>query len=294
MQDYPLTRGQYEVHRTGNAFHSIRHRTSGEIMHSVIAPTEEARKLYLDQSQLIARVSVPRTAALSPSPSELVVWDVGLGAATNAMTVVRAYEALAQPTLPLRLVSFELDLDPVHLASSHSELFPELQHPSLSILLEQGKWISESGNLKWNLILGDFLKTYTQAPRPDLIFFDPFSSKTNPEFWQLHPLQGLYQYCQGQDPGQIRAVELYTYSASTAFRAALLVAGFSVCRGVGTGKKLETTIAVLNTKRRADLAFLDRAWLGKWGRSTAQYPADIEEGAREEFQARLFAHPQWE
>ncbi len=54
-------------------------------MHSVNDPAEEARSLYVEQSRLIGRLQLPDS-------EPLVVWDVGLGAAANAMAAIRAVE----------------------------------------------------------------------------------------------------------------------------------------------------------------------------------------------------------
>ena len=83
----PLSLGAYEVHIAREGFASIRHRASGEIMHSRTAPMEEAQRLYVEQSQLAERL---RDAA---NPEPLIIWDVGLGAAANAMAAVRTYES---------------------------------------------------------------------------------------------------------------------------------------------------------------------------------------------------------
>ncbi len=50
------TLGNYEVHLAWEGFASIRQISSGEIMHSRTPPMEEARKLYIEQSNLAERV----------------------------------------------------------------------------------------------------------------------------------------------------------------------------------------------------------------------------------------------
>ncbi len=80
-----LQLGRYEVVVRDELGH-IRDRQSGEVMHPVHDPAEEARSLYVDQSRLLGRLD-----AADPRP--LVVWDVGLGAAANAMAAIHAVEA---------------------------------------------------------------------------------------------------------------------------------------------------------------------------------------------------------
>jgi queuine tRNA-ribosyltransferase len=98
--------GDYEIHPGQGGFNSVRQISSGEVMHSVNNPDEEANRLYIEQSAL-----APRLQAATAGTPELVIWDVGLGAATNAMAVLRCFESVlaANPgaVRPLRLVSFE-------------------------------------------------------------------------------------------------------------------------------------------------------------------------------------------
>jgi queuine tRNA-ribosyltransferase len=86
--------GDYEIHTSASgfsSFFSMRQKSSGEIMHSVSEPSEEAERLYVRQLGLAERL---RSCALPESEAPLVVWDVGLGAATNAMAAIRCFESL--------------------------------------------------------------------------------------------------------------------------------------------------------------------------------------------------------
>jgi len=115
-----LQLGNYEVHTAFEGFSSIRHVSSGEIMHSRNEPMEEARQLYIEQANLAQRVCEGEGEA---GASPLVIWDVGLGAAANAMAAIACYEAAAQagPVRPMQILSFENDLDSLELAFRHSD-----------------------------------------------------------------------------------------------------------------------------------------------------------------------------
>src|SRR5882757_8893873 len=76
-----LKRGRYEV-LVKEGIGYIRDIASGEIMHPGGDPEHEARSLYLEQSRLIERLR-------ERTDEPLVLWDVGLGAAANAMTAIR-------------------------------------------------------------------------------------------------------------------------------------------------------------------------------------------------------------
>ena len=70
--------GDYEVLTAPQGFSSIRQISSGEVMHSVNRPCDEANRLYVEQSCLASRLT-----ANGCDESEWVIWDVGLGAASN-------------------------------------------------------------------------------------------------------------------------------------------------------------------------------------------------------------------
>jgi queuine tRNA-ribosyltransferase len=127
--------GEYVVHRS-EKWVSIKHRSSGEVMHSVSDPREEAEALYVGQASLRERLR-------ETSNEPLVIWDVGLGAATNAMAALKAFEDEAgsgTAVRPLRIVSFENDLDSVKLALTHRTAFPHLYHQAPGALVENHRW----------------------------------------------------------------------------------------------------------------------------------------------------------
>lgn len=283
--------GDYEIHPGPGGFNSVRQISSGEVMHSVNRPEDEANRLYVEQSFLATRL---RTAA--PSADELVVWDVGLGAATNAMAVLRCFERCQaeQSTSglrPLRLVSFECDLDPLRLAAGRAGYFPHVRHAAPQAILNQGHWTHSSGGMRWELMHGDFLTLFGTVPPPDLIFYDPFSYKTDSALWTADTFARIWQACAS------KSAELYTYSAATAARVALLSAGFFVGEGIGTGPKAETTIAFT----RADgpsvhprpPRLLGDEWLARWRRSSSKVPVSLPLEARAQFEKRIESHPQF-
>ena len=257
-----LKRGRYEVIvRDDVGF--IRDMTSGEVMHPVSDPAVEAHFLYVEQSRLLERLQTAEAEAL-------VVWDVGLGAAANAMAAILAVESSTSPSKPrnLTLVSFENDLDSLKLALDHVRWFKHLRHAAPRKLLSSGRWTDRESTIDWLLLSGDFAVRKFDAPPPDIIFFDPFSLKTGSCLWTLTAFRELALLCR-QKP-----VELFTYTFSTSVRAAMLAAGFYVAKGRGTGPKAETTIGLSPPAAAAQHTheLLGAEWLAKWRRSDAQAP----------------------
>ena len=281
--DAPDRLGDYEVHKAWEGFSSIRQISSGEIMHSRTDPMEEARQVYVEQSHLPERLR-------ESSPEPLIVWDVGLGAAANAMAAIECYEAEGA-TRPLRMISFENDLDSLRLAAANIERFPYLRADLIDAILLSGEWQSPDRTVSWKLRPGDFVTTMNHAPAPDVIFYDMFSTRTSAELWTARLFQRLFDLCRD------RATEFSTYTCSTANRAALLAAGFFVARGRNAGDKVETTIAMTPTRLHAAPAtnrdLLSRDWLTKWERSTAKFPADVAPNDRPAFEKIIRDHQQF-
>ncbi|MDQ3369972.1 MAG: tRNA guanosine(34) transglycosylase Tgt [Myxococcota bacterium] len=276
-REEPATRGAFALHPSPDGFTSIRHLASGEIMHSVNAPDDEARRVYVEQSTQLA-------AALAGT-RPLVVWDVGLGAAHNAMALIHALDA-APGHAAIELVSFEHDLDAFRLALANTGPFPHLRHPAPHVLAHRGAF--ERERFTWTLHEGDFLQTFGAAPQPDVVFYDPFSSKVDAALWTLATFRALFAFF-------ARPVELFTYTSSTAVRSSMLAAGFHVARGVASGPKQETTIALARPGTAlAGHALLGPAWLDRRARSTARFGADVPAEQHAELERAIQAHVQFQ
>lgn len=278
--------GDYEVHRAWEGFASIRQISSGEIMHSRTAPMEEAQKLYVEQSCLAERLREN-----SPNKEPLVIWDVGLGAGANAMAAIECYERVSGAR-PLHIISFENDLDSLRLALRQQHDFPYLRVDATTAILADCHWQSPNhAGLSWQLLIGDFLDTMERAAAPDLIFYDMFSTRSSAHLWTLGAFRKLFAACAG------RAVELFTYTCSTANRAALLTAGFHLARGRNAGEKIETTIALTPAALRSSFArrreLLASDWLAKWNRSAAKFPTDVAAHQRSAFEKIIRGHEQF-
>jgi len=276
-----LRRGNYEVEIGPSGHGWIRHLETGERMHDRTPPMEEARTLYIGPSALAEKL---RTAGAEP----IVIWDVGLGGAANAMAAIQCREGIADEAVrPLHVVSFENDLDPLRLALRNTHCFEELRHPAPASLLSTGRWNSEN-EVTWELVEGDFFSNLNSVTAlPDLVFYDMFSLNSHPEAWGAAAFRALHAVCQG------RAVEVFTYSCSTAVRAALLEAGFYVASGEAVGKKQETTIAMTREALTPDRRLLGAEWLDRRARSISAFPADLSPEEQQAFEESIRAHSQF-
>lgn len=278
-KDKRLSLGDYEVHDSGRGFASIRQKSSGEVMHSVNPPQEEARNLYVLPSRVDQRLK---------ELDEVVIWDVGLGAAHNSMAVI--HEFLDKDFQgKIRIVSFENDTDPLKLALRNAHFFPHLHHAAPHELLKHNKWISPKGNIEWELFHGDFSHTFQGAPKPHVIFYDPFSIHTNVELWSEEAFARIFDYCRGNE------VQLLNYSASTAVRATLLAVGFFVGYGPATGPKSTTTVGFneANLAQKLEVTLLGEEWLKRWEKSDAKVARTLSKSDEKEFEEKIRGHEQF-
>lgn len=256
-----MRRGDFELVTLRNGARAVRHLGHGEVMHPSVGPWLEANRLYVEQPRLAER--------LRASSRPLVVWDVGLGAATNAAAVIAC--AKATQAAAVELHSFERDLAPLELARADTEGFSHLVplRDELNALASEARR-AQSAHLDWRLHLGDAMSSYDAAATPDLILYDPFSPEANPALWTAEAFAALRAV-------STRDAIAITYSASTRVRAAMLLGGFYVGQGWSIGTKSETTVAA--TRRELlELPLGDR-WLDRVGRSTA-VPSDWAERVR--------------
>jgi tRNA U34 5-methylaminomethyl-2-thiouridine-forming methyltransferase MnmC len=253
----------YKLVRLATGAHSVRSLAYEETFHPVIGPTAEAEALYVRQLGLVER--------LRRTPGEFVIWDVGLGAAANVLTVL---QATRQIPCSLRVLSFDQTLEPLEFALGHAAAlgyFDGYEKQVERFLREHDvQFQVDVQRVSWELHLGDFptlLKqpTARHFPKPHAIMFDAFSPARNPEMWTQPLFENLFGLL---DPR--RPCALPTYSRSTILRVTLLLAGFFVGVGHATGEKEETTIAA-NTMELLDEP-LGRKWLARARRSSSAEP----------------------
>ena len=168
---------------------------------------------------------------------------------------------------------------------------PHLRHGAPCKMLKDGTWEHPSRLLHWELLKGDFRDYLASAKIPDLIFYDLFSAKTNAALWTAEIFSRIFTHCVP------KATELYTYSASTAVRVALLTAGFFVAEGIGTGPKSATTLAFTRGTGAGDHPLhprlLDQQWLTRWRRSHVKFPLTLTTGERDHVEHLIETHPQF-
>ncbi len=254
---------RYRIVKLASGVHSVHSLAHHETFHPVVGPSAEAEALYVRQLRLVER--------LQKHAGSFVIWDVGLGAAANPLTLLRASKELP---CSIEIISFDHTLEPLRFALEHTDSLPYLvgYEEGLRRLLTEQRTEFRNGkhSVAWEVHVGDFPSLLRDAaalhwPKPHAVMFDAFSPATNPDMW-TQPLFGrLFQLL---DPS--RPCALPTYSRSTMLRVTLLLAGFFVGVGHPTGEKEETTVAANTMDLLSEP--LTRSWLLRARRSTSAEP----------------------
>jgi tRNA U34 5-methylaminomethyl-2-thiouridine-forming methyltransferase MnmC len=253
----------YQLVRLNSGICSVRSLANDETFHPVIGPVAEAEALYVNQLQLRKR--------LKNHSGEFVIWDVGLGAAANALTVLHVTRDIG---CKICLVSFDHTIEPLEFALKHAADLGYFggyeKHLKEFIRKHRIKFQDGKQSANWEFHHGDFPSLLTQPasqyfPKPHAILFDAYSPAKNPVMWTLPLFTNLFQLLDPQRP-----CALPTYSRSTILRVTLLLAGFFVGVGHATGEKEETTIAANTLDLLAEP--LDRRWLARARRSHSAEP----------------------
>jgi hypothetical protein len=224
--------GNYQLVRLNNGICSVRSLADAETFHPVVGPVAEAEALYVKQLRLRER--------LKNHSGEFVIWDVGLGAAANPLTVLRAMRDI---TCRIRLVSFDHTLEPLEFALKHGTdlgYFGGYENHLEEFLQKHRVTFQDGGqSVNWEFHLGDFptiisemslgdgfhfLKSEignrkSEIHAPHAILFDAFSPAKNPAMWTLPLFTNLFRLLDPACP-----CALPTYSRSTILRVTLLLA----------------------------------------------------------------------
>ncbi|MEY2409945.1 MAG: hypothetical protein QOF48_2615 [Verrucomicrobiota bacterium] len=278
----------FQMVRLANGTASVHSLEYDETMHPGLGPAAEAETLYARQLRIVDR--------LREHGDGFVVWDVGLGAAANALAVIRA---AAPCDATLSLSSFDASDGLLRFAIEHARELGYLDEfiEPLQTLVEKQHVSFVFGRLRvdWQLTLADFPAWIcsgetARVPKPHAILFDPYSPARNPSMWTATLFEDLFSVLEQSSP-----CALATYSRSTMTRVALLLGGFFVGVGEATGAKEETTIASNSVSLIPRL--LDWQWLERIRKSTGAEP--LREAVYRQAPltdstwARLEGHPQF-
>ena len=249
----------HQVVRTKTGFWAMLNVLDGEVMHPGVGPLDEARILYVEQSQLGQR--------LEKSDRPLVVFDVGLGAGSIALAARAVSESAPAHCTTLEIVSFERDLEALALALEHPEAFGLNGEPGEAArgLLKDG--FHQSARTYWRVSHGDvFEKLASETSQPDIVYWDMYSPRKHAGCWTVAAFSQVRKLASPH-------CTLFTYTASTAPRIAMLCAGWAVGLGDSIGEKWQTTAAAIRVEDLKQPLTVD--WLARLHRSDVPLPEDV-------------------
>lgn len=254
---------RYEVVRTREGAPAMLDRATGEVMHPIVGPRVEAAALYVGPSRLAERLA-------EPGPAPLVLLDVGLGAGSNAIAAWRVSERMPSPARRLEIISFDHTLEPLvtALGSEHAIAFGFDADAIVAAHDLIARGVSETPRTRWQVHVADLMVSLRAEPpaSADVVFWDPFSPRADPALWSVAIFTALRRLCRA-------GATVHTYSAATAVRSALLLAGFAVGLGpAAPGRQPQTTLAAVGPEPLAEP--LGRRWLERLARSSAGFAAD--------------------
>lgn len=241
---------KFELVALQNGITSLRSLQNHETFHPGIGPAEEARILHVEQQRLVERAH---------SGANFTLWDIGLGAAANALAAIRALRSnrLSDAPNSITIESFDQTTAPLEFALQNAQALAYIEGFEREIreLIDRGS-VDLGAGLTWNFHLGDFCQTVKdlKVPAPDAIFYDPYSVKCNSPMWTLGHFRNLFAKLDSN-----KQMLMTSYTNATYVRVTLLLAGFCVGYGCPIDRKAHTTIA----SNRLDLLArpLDKDWL---------------------------------
>lgn len=272
----------FEIVTVKTGLKSLRCLQRKETFHPGIGPQAEAELLHVKQQRIVDRAR---------EEEKLVIWDVGLGAAANAIAALDALRA-GPRRAEVEIHSFDISTAPLEFALSRTEDLTYLApyQSFVKELIEKGA-VEVAPGLRWFFHAGDFRAVMEdpKLPAPSSIFYDPYSPATNRDMWTLNHFTRLRARLSDE-------CLLTNYTRSTAVRVSWLLAGFFVGVGDAIHEKAETTVAATSLSGIAKP--LDLKWLARVKVSRNGAPVRGDEyqvvPINEADYARLAAHPQFQ
>lgn len=140
--------------------------------------------------------------------------DICLGGGSNLAVTL---DKLAETENRLHIVTVEKQSSLFNTIRDNRYLWPQRGYNLLRKLIDDG----DCGNIRLDIAIGDAREILNRLPwQFDIIFFDPFGKRKNPEMWTLDVFRSLYSLC-------AKGGKVATYSSGRVIREDFVRAGFS-------------------------------------------------------------------
>jgi tRNA U34 5-methylaminomethyl-2-thiouridine-forming methyltransferase MnmC len=236
---------QLQITRDGS--HTLYSSVYNQQYHDTNGAIDESNHVFIEQSTLLRRLK---------NNEDVHIFEMGFGTGLNLLLVAEAH---AQYRSTSKITYTSIEGYPISPATASKLNYSDLlQHTPPNISLEFIFRDSKPGlnrfvispHIDLNLFIGMY-DAYEYVDLPiDIIFFDAFSPKANPELWKSSVFDDLIKHTSDK-------CVLSTYCAAVSARAAMCYAGWHVARGPGFKTRREITIAsndpmMLNDLKRVD------------------------------------------
>lgn len=189
-----------------------------EQYHSIHGAIQEANYVYIKHGLLF---SIEQTMALQPIAStSLDILEIGFGTGLNALLTLLKSIDLKQPINYVGVEAFPVKAEELALLNYASELNidPLLLNTLHSCSWEDTHSINDTFQLtKQNKLFKDI----SEIEQYDLIYFDAFGARVQPELWTKDIFEIMYAALRSNGV-------LTTYSAKGSVRRSMLEVGFEV------------------------------------------------------------------
>lgn len=237
----PDTFGDIEIQLTGDGSHTLYSKRFGQQYHDTNGAIDESRHVFLNHGSFTERIL---------RNEHVHIFEMGFGTGLNVLLVADALIKTGSKSNVVftSIEGFPIDADTAKALNYHEKL-PSLPNPSILAdifsAIKPGKnAFPILPNLELRLHVGMYDSfAYSDLPI-DVVFYDAFSPKANPELWKASVFKDIIDHAA---PGCMMS----TYCAAVSARAALCHAGWHVARGPGFKTRREITIASNDPDRLA-------------------------------------------
>lgn len=219
---------------TGDGSKTIQIEEWNEQYHSIHGAIEEARHVFIKHGLLFLsdkRSQSDNKTDSDPSPSVSIL-EMGFGTGLNAFLTLLRSEQLAFKINYIGLEAYPVRNEELQ-ALNYTELIDKNASPVFK-KLHQSPWeVQVDLSNKFKLLKRQlYFQDVTYEEKFDLIYFDAFGARVQPELWTQEIFQNMYKAMKAEGV-------LVTYSAKGSVRRAMEAVGFKVERLPGPPGKRE-------------------------------------------------------
>jgi len=227
---------EFEIQITGDGSHTLYSHRFGQQFHDTNGAIDESRHVFLQYGSFFDRIR---------NNEDVHILEIGFGTGLNLLLVADALIP-SNSSSKVRFTSIEaFPLDPETAKQlNYANYLPMLPDPDvLTTLFSESvpgfNTFSITPKLELNLFIGMYTAFEFPEQPIDIVFFDAFSPKANPELWESGIFKDIIDHAAPK-------CVLATYCAAVSARAAMCHAGWYVARGPGFKTRREMTIASNN------------------------------------------------